>query len=91
MSRYYDEDPSDPDAPYAVEEFNGLRPGMHVVYRNPAWQQPDGTYRTGGMDPPLVIDELVLFPMHDGPWVEAILNDGEWQCSALNLAPDPDA
>jgi hypothetical protein len=46
-------------APQLLAEYRGLTPGMRVLYRNPAWRQPDGTYRTAGMDPPLVIDELV--------------------------------
>jgi hypothetical protein len=90
MSRFYDEDPNDPEAPREIPEYNGLRPGVHVVYENHAWRLPDGSYTTGGMDPPLVIDELILFPTDAatyaaGFYVEAIINDGEWQVNADNL------
>jgi hypothetical protein len=118
-SKFYDTD--DPEAPTILEEWNGLKPGMHVVYRNPAWRTERGycrtctgewakstdddercpgcgswetevrsEWKTGGMDPPLVIDELVRFDMEDTGWVEAVLNGGEWQCAAANLVPDPD-
>jgi hypothetical protein len=86
-------DPDDPEAPVVIDEYNGLRPGAHVVYQNPAWRQPDGSYKTGGMDPPLVITELVRMPgleeRHGHDMVQAVLNDGEWEVNADNLAPDP--
>jgi hypothetical protein len=81
MSDFYSTDPDDPDAPVLLDEWNGLRPGASVVYENPAWQQPDGSYKTGGMDGPLVVTELYAFGEH----VTAILNDGEWECNAANL------
>jgi hypothetical protein len=105
VSKYWITDPDDPEAPVVIEEYNGLHPGMHVVYQNPAWRQPDGSYKTGGMDPPLVITELVRMPgleerrVQDRvaaehrpvavqPVVQAVLNDGEWEVNADNLAPE---
>jgi len=86
LSRYYATDAGDPDAPRVLRGFTGakgtIKPGDHVVYENEAWRQQDGTYRTGGMDPPLVVAELV--DLGGGP-VQAILNDGEWEVSAANL------
>jgi hypothetical protein len=70
---------------WLLQEYRGLRPGMHVVYQNPAWQQPDGSYKTAGMDPPLVITEIV--DLGDG-YVTAVINDGEWEVNAANLAPE---
>jgi hypothetical protein len=93
MSKFWTTDPTDPEAPVVLAEYNGLRPGMHVRYQNPAWQQPDGSYRTGGMDPPLVISELVRFSEYTedgGGYVTAVINDGEWEVSADNLVPDPE-
>lgn len=80
-SNYYITDPGDPDAPVRLTEYNGLHDGASVAYENPAWRQPDGTYYTGGMDPPLVVTEILQV----GPHVTAILNDGEWETNADNL------
>ena len=97
MTDFYSTDPDDPDAPELLNEYRVpsrdviLRPGMSVLYQNPAWQQPDGTYKTAGMDPPLVVTALFRFPqeMHDEPdYVQAILNNGEWEVNADNLVPD---
>ena len=90
MSRFYETDPDDPDAPVELDEYNGLRPGMRVLYQNPAWRMPDGTFKTGGMDPPLVIDEILRFPT-EIPLVQAVVNGGEWECNADNLVPEPEA
>ena len=88
-SRYYDTDPGDPEAPVALGEYHGIHPSDHVVYENPAWRQPDGSYRTGGMDPPLVVDAIHRFPgsedLGDDDQVLAIINGGEWEVNADNL------
>lgn len=89
-SRFYDNDQNDPDAPRLLIEYYGphyglLRPGDQVVYENPSWQQPDGSYRTGGMDPPLQVDELIDFGADCDCPPQAVLNNGEWECSADNL------
>ena len=82
MSQFYETDPDDPEAPTLLDEYNGLKPGDHVLYQVEEWRQPDGTYKTGGMDPPLVITELV----HLGDeFVTAIINNGEWEVNADNL------
>jgi hypothetical protein len=81
MSRFYETDPTDPDAPRELPEYRGLRPGMSVRYENPAWRQPDGMFKTGGMDGPLMISEIIDF----ADCVTAILNDGEWEVNADNL------
>lgn len=83
MSDYYDTD--DADAPRELTEYHGLRVGMRVRYENPAWRQPDGTYRTGGMDGPLIVSALYAFGERD---VQAVLNDGEIECNADNLTAD---
>lgn len=87
-SRFVTTDPDDPDSPRVLAEFTGakgtIRPGDMVTYENEAWRQPDGTYKTGGMDPPLRVDELIDYGL--GP-VQAIINDGEWEVSAANLRP----
>jgi hypothetical protein len=90
VSRYYDIDPTDPYGPRELTEWEGLKPGMHVRYENPAWKNADGTFKTGGMDPPLVIEELISFPADSYPrgYVEAILNNGDWQVNARNLVED---
>jgi len=83
MSRFYDT--SAPDAPKELKEYAGqyhgtIRVGDHVVYENPALLR-DGVYFTGGMDPPLVVTEIIDF----GDFTAAVLNDGEWECQADNL------
>lgn len=86
MSKFYDTDPDDPDAPrelteYASPHHGTIKPGDRVAYENPAWRRGDGTYRTGGMDGPLVITEIIS----SGDFVTAVLNDGEYECNADNL------
>jgi hypothetical protein len=88
-SRFYRADPADPDAPLVLTAYLGpyhglIRPGDRVVYENPYWRQADGSYKTGGMDGPLVITELVDV-FRNGISPQAILNDGEWEVSASNL------
>lgn len=87
-SRFYDIDPSDPESPVLLPEYHGehhgmIRPGDRVAYENPAWRQPDGTYKTGGMDGPLTITEIVDLGGDIPP--QAILNDGEYEVSADSL------
>jgi hypothetical protein len=88
MSRFYDTSLADPDAPRVLTEYRGphhglLRPGFRVAYENPAWQQPDGSYETGGLDGPLTVTELIDFG--EGSPVQAILDDGMYEVSADNL------
>lgn len=91
---YYNLD--DPDGPTALQQYGLLRVGMRVRYCNPAFLQPDGTYKTGGMDPPLVVSGLYQHPFprfggeEDHPQVSAVLNEGEWEVSADNLVPEGD-
>jgi len=89
-SRFYRTDPGDPDAPVVLEEYAGdhgvIRPGDQVVYENPAWRQADGSYWTGGMDPPLEVTEIIDFGGGHPP--QAILNNGEYEVSAANLRPE---
>jgi hypothetical protein len=68
--------------PVLLEEFGGCRPGDTVVYENPAMRNEDGTYRTAGMDGPLTVD--AIYDFGDG-FVQAVLNGGDWECSAANL------
>lgn len=93
MSRFYTQDPDDPDSPAVLEEYAGphhgvIRPGDRVVYENPALRRPDGTYATGGMDGPLTVTEII--DLGEG-LVQAVLNDGEWEVSAANLRALPGA
>jgi len=83
VSQYYDTESEDEDRPVLLQEYRGLKPGDRVVYQNPSWLQPDGTYKTAGMDPPLVITELVSL---GADFVTAIINEGEWEVNADNLA-----
>jgi hypothetical protein len=95
MSRFYGTSPADPDGPRELTEYRGprhglLRPGFRVAYENPAWLQPDGSYRTGGLDGPLTVTELIDLGGDGVPWLEsgrvqAVLNDGEYEVSADNL------
>lgn len=81
MSDFYDDELGDG---YLLDMYNGLKPGDRVVYQNPAWRQPDGSYKTAGMDPPLVITEIISL----GGLVTAIINEGQWEVNADNLAPE---
>jgi hypothetical protein len=80
-SWYYDT--TGPDAPAVLAEHDGLKPGDTVAYENPSLKEPDGTYWTGGMSSTLYVSELIDFGR--GAPVQAILNDGEWEVSAVNL------
>jgi hypothetical protein len=51
MSDYYQTNPDDPEARVVLQEYNGLHPGDRVVYRNPFWRQPDGSYLTAAWTP----------------------------------------
>jgi hypothetical protein len=86
-SAFYETDPANPDAPVSLKQYRNLHVGDSVVYENPAWKMDDGTYRTGGMDGPLVISAMFRFgdPYADDH-VTAILNGGEWEVAADNLA-----
>jgi hypothetical protein len=87
MTEFYRTDPDDPDAPVALEERNGIKPGDHVTYENPSWRGPDGGYLTGGMDPPLIVDALYeLDPLGEaGGMPTAIINGGEYEVCADHL------
>lgn len=77
--------------PEELHKYGDLEVGMHVLYRNPDWKQPDGSYQTGGMDPPLVISEILNYSEYteDGEnYVTVVINDGEWEVSADNVIPD---
>jgi hypothetical protein len=78
MSRFYITDAADPEAPVELTEYNGLRPGVEVVYDNPALPP---------LPRPLVVTELIRFhPDTDDPGgVSAILNEGEYEVNADNL------
>ena len=87
-SRFYENDQADPGAPRLLAEYFGayhqgaLRPGDQVTYFCPV-----APYR-GSPAPegvPLVIAELIDFGA--GP-VQAVLNDGDYECSADNLRKD---
>jgi hypothetical protein len=88
VSRFYDTDPADPDGPRELTEYRGphyglIRPGFRVAYENPAWRQPDGSYRTGGLDGPLTVTELI--DLGGGTPVLAVLDVGMYDVSASNL------
>lgn len=87
MTEWYHTDVDDPEAPVELLVYKGMRAGDFVVYENPAWRREDGTYATGGMDGTLVVSALFRFPadVAGGDYVEAILNEGEWQVNADNL------
>lgn len=94
MSRFYRTDPDDPTAPVELREHTGrwhgvIRPGDLVAYENPATRREDGTYRAHGMDGPLAVTEIIDFgddPDEPGHrFVQAVLNDGEYECNADNL------
>lgn len=74
MSKFYDTDTGDPLGPRELHEWEGLRPGMEVVYTGPM-----------PLPGPLVVAELVDF----GDYVFAVLNDGEYEVNAANLAAAP--
>lgn len=88
MSRFYDT--SHPDGPHELAEYTGphhgvIRVGDRVVYENPAWRRADGSYATGGMDGTCTVTEIITFDEAEPVFVQAILNDGEFECSADNL------
>jgi hypothetical protein len=76
---WYDTDPDDPEAPVRLTEYNGLRDGMAVRYRNPHSR----VQLTG----PLTVSAIYRFKDADGQvvMVQAILNEGEYEVSADNL------
>jgi hypothetical protein len=89
VSRFYNTGPDDSQAPRELEEYDGphhgvIRVGDRVVYENPAFRKPDGSYKTGGMDGELVVEEIIDFGVEGVP-PQAVLNDGQWECSADNL------
>jgi hypothetical protein len=73
MSRYYDVDPRDPEAPQVLDVWNGMRPGDSVRYIGDI-----------PLEGPLVVDEIVSF----GSYVNIILNEGEYEVDAVNLELD---
>jgi hypothetical protein len=89
LGKWYDTDPDDPEAPIRLTEYNGLKDGMRVRYENPhAGHQLEG---------PLTVSALFSFekrfaPGKDEPgrvlMVQAILNDGEYECNADNLVEE---
>lgn len=88
MSKFYDTSPADPDGPRELAEYRGphhglIRPGFRVVYENPAWRQPDGSYRTSGMDGLFTVAEII--DLGGGTPALAILDDGMYEVSADNL------
>jgi hypothetical protein len=87
MGKYYETDPNDPEAPVELTEYGDLRVGSKVRYQNLSWFKPDGTYATAGMDDVYTVYALYRFPemVGEGDYVEAILDDGEWQVNADNL------
>jgi len=77
----------DDDGPWVLDSYTGphhglIRTGGQVLYENPAWRHPDGSYKTLGMDGVYTVTELV--DVGEG-LVAAILDDGEWEVSAGNL------
>jgi hypothetical protein len=57
-------DPGDPDSPCELDGYETLthgtiRPGDTVVYENEAWRQPDGSYKTAGLDGTYVITAII--------------------------------
>ena len=79
MSRFYRTDPDDPDAPLPLSRYNCghgvIEPGDQVEYIGPI-PLPGA---------PHVVTELLAF----GPETLAILNGGQYECSADNLRPLP--
>jgi hypothetical protein len=87
-SKFYVTDPHDPESPHVLDEYAGphhgvIRPGDQVTYDNPAMPglgspAPDGI--------PLVVAELIDFGgFGGGHLVQAVLNDGAYECGADNL------
>jgi hypothetical protein len=80
MTGYYVTDPADPDAPVALEEYNGIKPGDRVRYENPEapWLPP--------LLGSLTVSAIYQFIDNGhGGWLTAILNDGEYEVDATNL------
>lgn len=73
--KFYDADPDDPEAPVLLGEWSGLKPGDHVRLKPSCAPLPG----------PLVIAELWDFG--EG-FVQAVLNDGEYEVTASNLVLD---
>lgn len=80
-SSFYETNPDDPEAPVVLSEYRGLVPGMPVRYT-----------ATPPLSGPLVIAELVRFPgaMTCPSFVQAVLNGGEYEVNADNLASNVD-
>lgn len=74
MSSFYATDPFDPMAPVVLDEWEGLRPGMTVLYGGPM-----------PLPGPHVIVELLDFV----DYVLAVLDDGVYEVQADNLTPAP--
>lgn len=72
MTAFYETNPDDPEAPIELDTYGDLHPGTSVMYDNP--------YMPGGLDGPLVITRLYLWP--DLNLVQAVLNDGELEVNA---------
>jgi hypothetical protein len=81
MTEYYTTDPTDPYAPVELEEYRGIRVGDSVAYDN-----PDSAATLEG---PLTVSALYRFPPGVQMWtveyIAAVLNGGEYECSADNL------
>jgi len=73
-SRFYETNPNDPDAPVLIEEHDGMCIGDVVRYIGPVPL----------MVHPLVVTEFIRWPGDE--LVSAILNDGEFEVNADNLA-----
>src|SRR5262249_17455803 len=75
-SQFWQTDATDPEAPVVLSEWQGLRPGMAVVYVGPMPLTDD----------PLTITELVRLPEVA---VLAPRNGGDWEVDAATLRPAP--
>lgn len=88
ITRFYLTDPADRNSPKSLNAYTTparetIWPGDRVAYQNPAMRQADGNYETGGIDGPLTVTALVDFG--EGYPPQAILNDGLYEVSAVNL------
>jgi len=76
---HYRADPDDPDAPIPCSRYSAgygvIEPGSRVEYVNP--ELPPGA-QLGG---PHTVTEMWIF----GAETLAVLDGGEWECSADNL------
>lgn len=72
-SKFYQSHPEDPEAPVVLDEYQGLRVGMTVIYVSDRHPMP-GEF---------VLSEIIQFRV--AGMVLAILNDGEWEVSIQNL------